>query len=356
MMKNNHIHFETVFNLLSTAYKNPHDFETAHDLIKKENLDINEKDEDGDELIPLAKLFTNNLLENEVMLDFLIDHGKSVVREGLFYPRHIAPFLNKPMLKKLMRLGLDVHGRDDYLNTFLHTAKSAEFIDFLVEQGVDVELKNKGEYTAIQMFRGNIEILKALVKNGANVNVVDKIGRTLLHLVTYTASDEEVAKFLIEKGLNVNARSDNGETPLHSMNIPACILEFLIEQGGDIHCKNNNGQTPLHRMSHGDKKCSEILLKAGADPNNMDNEGNIPLHYAGTIEVINTQIWVSNIELTNKEGETPLDKILKNIFCSNGETKKEVKALFDAKRAFDEKISLDESLPVIQLRNKPKYL
>lgn len=60
-------------------------------------------------------------------------------------------------------------------------------------------------------------VIDELIKNGANVNAVNNIGETPLHLAANYA-DIEVTKTLISAGANVNLVDKNGKTPLDLAN------------------------------------------------------------------------------------------------------------------------------------------
>lgn len=75
--------------------------------------------------------------------------------------------------------------------------------------------------------------LDSLFKGGAQVNVADKHGQTVLHEVSRNWNID-VAKFFIEKGADINKGDNWGRTPLH---LSAAVnhvemVEFLIENGG----------------------------------------------------------------------------------------------------------------------------
>ena len=67
---------------------------------------------------------------------------------------------------------------------------------------------------------GNIEIVKFLVSEGADVNIKSPNGSTPLHQAAASentadvAKRVEIAKFLIFQGAEVNVKNDKGETPL----------------------------------------------------------------------------------------------------------------------------------------------
>ena len=58
-----------------------------------------------------------------------------------------------------------------------------------------------------------------------------------------------MVKFLIENGADINIKNNNGDTVLHEAVLIKDNLEvvkLLIENGADINIKNNNGDTVLH--------------------------------------------------------------------------------------------------------------
>ena len=60
---------------------------------------------------------------------------------------------------------------------------------------------------------GHINMMRLLLEKGANVNALDKDGRTHLHWAVDDKHD--VMKLFLEKGAYVNAQDTTGLTPLH---------------------------------------------------------------------------------------------------------------------------------------------
>jgi ankyrin repeat protein len=58
----------------------------------------------------------------------------------------------------------------------------------------------------------NLDFLKSLLQDGADINAVDKWGNTPLHSVV--KHYKHVVKFLLDSGASVNARNKDGQTPL----------------------------------------------------------------------------------------------------------------------------------------------
>ena len=76
--------------------------------------------------------------------------------------------------------------------------------------------------------------MRALLKQGANVNAADGDGTTALHWASYR-DDLESADLLIRAGANVNAANDLGATPLWaaSLNGSAAMVRRLLQAGAE---------------------------------------------------------------------------------------------------------------------------
>lgn len=104
------------------------------------------------------------------------------------------------------------------------------------------------------------------------------------------ANKLEVVKTLVKHGAQVNATSDTQSTPVRS----ACfmsnieVVKYLVENGADIHKPNVNGGTCLINSVQSVDLC-KFLIEKGADPNAQDNSGNLAMHYAireGRLETV----------------------------------------------------------------------
>jgi uncharacterized protein len=120
----------------------------------------------------------------------------------------------------------------------------------LINQGINVNESdvNKDAPLIIAAYKGYTEIVKLLLKAGADVSVVDPgMKATALHAAAY-AGNAEVAKLLIEYKIDVNKQGPyNGYTALHDAvwqnNIETA--QILIEAGANLNMKSHTGETPL---------------------------------------------------------------------------------------------------------------
>ena len=100
----------------------------------------------------------------------------------------------------------------------------------------------------------------------------------------------QMIKDLIKSGANVNAKTDNGETALMwaVRHRNAEVVKALIEAGADINAKNNKGATALMLaliLNRSPAKTVQILIDSGADIFAKDNAGKTALYYAKNDEI-----------------------------------------------------------------------
>jgi ankyrin repeat protein len=121
---------------------------------------------------------------------------------------------------------------------------------------------------------GDREAVRALLKQGVDVNAAEGDGMTALHWAA-RQGDAELAQMLLYAGANVKATTRlGGYTPLilASQNGSAALLDALIKAGADAKVATSNGTTPLMlAASSGKADAVKVLLDAGADPNAKEN-------------------------------------------------------------------------------------
>jgi ankyrin repeat protein len=89
----------------------------------------------------------------------------------------------------------------------------------ILDTGVDINTKSPSPPAHVAntllhvASRGNTELVSALLKRGADVNVRDSDGDTPLQIATET--NEELISIFVEHGADVNAKNGIGWTPLH---------------------------------------------------------------------------------------------------------------------------------------------
>jgi ankyrin repeat protein len=117
---------------------------------------------------------------------------------------------------------------------------------------------------------GDHEAVRALLKQGMDVNAAEGDGMTALHWAA-RKGDLELAQMLLYAGANVRASTRLGAyTPiiLASQNGNAALIELLIKSGADPKVATTSGTTPLMlAAASGRADAVNVLLAAGVDPN-----------------------------------------------------------------------------------------
>jgi ankyrin repeat protein len=142
-----------------------------------------------------------------------------------------------------------------------------DFVQYLVEHGVDVSAKVESGFTPLHLAssRGYMDVVRFLIEHGADVSAKAENGLTPLHLASEGHLD--VAQFLVEHNANVSAKDEWMWTSLHraSSRGQAELARFLIKQGADLSVKTVHGYTPLDLAScNGHEDLERFLLQLGA--------------------------------------------------------------------------------------------
>ncbi|NWY36490.1 MYPT2 phosphatase, partial [Sylvia atricapilla] len=186
----------------------------------------------------------------------------------------------------------------------------------------------------------NLDMVKFLVENGANVNQQDNEGWTPLHAVA-SCGYLNIAEYLLSHGANVAAVNSEGEVPSDIAEEAAMkdlLLEQVKKQGVDLELSRKEeeqqmlqdarqwlnsgriedikqprtGATALHvAAAKGYSEVMRLLIQAGFNLNVQDNDGWTPLHAAahwGVKEACSILAEaLCDMDIRNKLGQTPFD-------------------------------------------------
>jgi len=113
---------------------------------------------------------------------------------------------------------------------------------------------------------GHLDIVKLLVKSGANVNSTTKTNSTPLRAACFDGHFE-IVKYLVEHNADIEVANRHGHTCL----MIACykghyrIARYLIEIGADVNRKSVKGNTALHDCAEsGSLEIMKLLIASGA--------------------------------------------------------------------------------------------
>lgn len=159
------------------------------------------------------------------------------------------------------------------------TSTLHDMLDFLIEQGADVNLKNQSGISPLleAVKHGDTKALKKLVASGrVDLDTRDKDGNNAMMFLliesSFVASSEKfvpMCKILLDAGMNINAVNNRNETVLMLSIVKDIrdMVRFLIESGADINIPDKNGNTPLINALawRGNQILADFLIKSGAD-------------------------------------------------------------------------------------------
>jgi serine/threonine protein kinase len=193
-----------------------------------------------------------------------------------------------------------------------------------------------------------VEIVKYLLENGAQIDSLSSHGATPLHqaIRIYCPKVEEdknkdcdrqtqILLYLLESKANINLKNRDGLTPLMFavtvQNVRA--VRDLIEQGADPHALSANNSSLWHMLvtNTGESYHTEVaaiaqqLVLAKVKIDRTDKQGNTPLHVASqqssrqVIDILLTN--QARVNARNSKGETPL---MNAILINNFDTVKQL--------------------------------
>ena len=200
-------------------------------------------------------------------------------------PLHVAAQEGKPEMVQLLLLkgaDKDAFSRCGFSPLFFaaHYGQVTS-ARALLAGDANVNLNSRGCGTSVAQAAarsGHVDILKAAIEHGADVDAVDKHQNTALHRAA-EADEVEASKVLVEAGANIEARTDNGSTPLHSAadDLSLDTLAVLLKHGAHVNVRNIHNETPVFcaatKAGTGAAEVVDILLRAGADETITDRNG-----------------------------------------------------------------------------------
>jgi serine/threonine-protein phosphatase 6 regulatory ankyrin repeat subunit B len=160
-----------------------------------------------------------------------------------------------------------------------------EIINFLLVNGYSnandtLEGDSSPLYLACQ--ENHLEIVKTLIKNGANIEFSFREGFTPLYVACQTGN-LDIIKYLIEHGAYINSQCINGSTPLYiaSQEGKTEVVELLLTSGANKSLFFKKGFTPLYVASrNGHDKTVLKLIEDGYNVDITDDDGATSIYVA----------------------------------------------------------------------------
>ena len=160
------------------------------------------------------------------------------------------------VVRYLLRYGVDINIRDSGLETPLLLSSwkgHSDVIQCLLEHGADVNLRDQFQHTPLMLaVYWGVDAVRLLLEHNAEVNTQDEIGLTPLHHSirgpSFEAERPQIVRLLLKNGADANARDHRLQTSLHLVSWVADsldVLRILLEHGADLNAEDKYGITPL---------------------------------------------------------------------------------------------------------------
>jgi ankyrin repeat protein len=228
-------------------------------------------------------------------------------------PLHVAAYFSRPdIVRLLLDRGAQIEAKQRYVSqnkttppslTALHVAAArgncAEVVKLLLKKGANVTARDNFDQTPLHLAASssNTDIVELLLANGALNEAKARYANENPQF-----NETDVVELLLANGapIEAKARHDNGmSSSPYQAYVPEDeqpsvtplllvsdynyyeMVKLLLEKGANVSARNSKGTTPLHNavlMNH--MSIVELLLAKGADINAVADDGNTPLHWA----------------------------------------------------------------------------
>jgi len=266
--------------------------------------------------IPINVIITR---EKATPLMYAVDRGRICIEcnedEASQLRRLSKP--HKTIVEAILNAGADIGVTNNGGATALHCAAqggSSEIIQLLLERGGKkyLEVRDKFHSTPLLWAEENLETLTPLVNAGANINVQDNKGNTLLNKVMQDLHFQ----YNFVQGDNFNQKRWN---ELRGT-IKNCV-KFMLDHHADPNIANNDGMSPLmYATYYMHPEAVQLLLRAGAKIDVKNNRGKTALQFAQErFERERDSVSDKRIEQVEKQHIHEIIKMLesKNVTKSN---------------------------------------
>jgi Ankyrin repeats (3 copies) len=188
---------------------------------------------------------------------------------GIYFAQQVDPKFNTKFASCLMMYLTKKSVGDVYVFVLFNEMNN----DVIQELMGSVKFASLDDGLVQAMRAKDVTKVKELLSKGANPNVLDSYGQTVLHRAvptngSETAQDVELVKVLLAGGANPNLTSNFGSTALHTAGYHGLtkIAQALLDKGADptVISTLGDGKTPIDMALSNSKADMAKLLQAQA--------------------------------------------------------------------------------------------
>ncbi|OEY86457.1 hypothetical protein BIY23_04045 [Wolbachia pipientis] len=201
----------------------------------------------------------------------------------------------------------------DQLSAAYHVGIHVRIEDLIIEEYDSIIEECKDKYGLLHLVAQNsyINIADILLALRVHVDVPSQFDHTPLHYAI-RFEQKEMIKFLLKNGAQIDKQNANGQTPLHlavgkEYKIVKPVFKKAAKQN-TLDIQDKNGMTLLHYAARNSNyQAVEFLLKHKAKDNIIDVDGKIPLDYASDKQI--KKLLERYIPKKKSETQLPHNKI-----------------------------------------------
>lgn len=157
-------------------------------------------------------------------------------------------------------------------------------VKLLIDNGATVNTTNQSvEPIRVAMLKDNTDIVRLLIQYSTNIPITIDYDMSLLKLAISLNNNLDIIKILIDTCINVNHITNFVTTALIDAVFIGNIdtVKLLIDLGADINIINNNGDSLLHISTRrGNLNIVKFLIECGIKVDIKNNTNRTPLHIA----------------------------------------------------------------------------
>ena len=274
-------------------------FGTVHADAEDNNILLKAVSNNNNEKV--AKLIDNKINVNQEKIDFILRTAESNNNKELVYMIETA-FTENTDLRSYLKISLD----RNYPN----------LLKVLITKGIDLNqvLTSEGQ-TALMaaVYYRRKEMTKILIENGADINAVDRNGKSVLMYAAETWAPE-ITRILIDNGANLDHRNPQGQKAIDVAYNNDNYVAYIIIEIALGKSQNKYDQYLTAAVYEDIPSLANILIQEGADVN-AKYEGSVPLIHLAireqSYEMFDLLIENGvNIRAEDDYGNQPLDLVL----------------------------------------------
>lgn len=249
--------------------------------------DINKPSYCGSQCYFETPVVTAARMERLDLVDLFIENKCELegngLKEGKTALQWAATYGDITMAKLLLSKGADVNWIGPFFHTALHYATLGDHPDmvkWLLEKGAEIGVNGDGRSPLhIAAVRGNLVIVKHLVKHKCELDTVDQFSFTPFSLACLRGHFPIVKHFMDNCSPGTELNLNDG-----LLRAAECghlkVMELLLGHNADVNTLNKSGESPLSIASRSQLSAVSLLLENGAKLNVVDRRGYTPLQHA----------------------------------------------------------------------------